>query len=150
MSSLRYGLIKQIHFIAGHPKTGQDVVVTLQHWQSKTSKVGVYVRAHDGVEYERRFADTDAARALIERSFEIARRDFAGLLLSDEGAGDEIARRGGPTPKYCHAGNDCGAQVPYASAQCAEGHPVTHINAGTYAFGSNRRAPLTVITGGRK
>jgi hypothetical protein len=149
MPDLRYGLIKQLHFIAGDG-TGRDVVVTIQHWQSKTTKLAVYVRCHDGVEFDRHVATTDQQRERIELSFEIARRDFKGRLLSDDAATDEVCRRGGPGPKSCHAGSECSALIPYASAQCAEGHAVNHVNAGTYAFGSNRRPPMTVITGGRK
>lgn len=145
--SLRYCLIKQLHFIAD--VNGVDTIVTIQHWQSKDTSTAVYVRVHNGVEANRRFASTPAEHALIERSFEIARAEFRDQMLSDDFAGDEVARRGGPKPQWCHA-TDCGVMVPYAAAQCAEGHAVNHVNAGTYVFGSSRVPSLTVIQGGRK
>lgn len=144
---LRYCLIKQLHFIA---KVDQgDAVVTIQHWQTRDTKTAIYVRAHNGVEVNRRFARSAAEHALIERSFEIARVEFADQLLSDDFASDEVARRGGPKPRWCSA-TDCGAQIPYAAAQCADGHATDHVNSGTYVFGSSRLPSLTVIQGGRK
>jgi hypothetical protein len=144
---LRYCLIKQRHFFAD--VDGNDTVVTIQHWQTRDTRTAIYVRIHDGVEASRKFARTEAEHALIERSFQIADTQFRDQMLSDDFAADEIARRGGPAPKWCTV-TDCGAMVPYASAQCAEGHPTDHVNAGTYVFGSSRLPSLTVIQGGRK
>lgn len=139
MSSLRYGLIEQLHFPAADPATpDQDVIVTIQRWRSKTSKTEVFVRAHDGVEFVRHSAHTDAEHARIDESFEQARRVFDQQLLSDEAAADEIARRGGPRIGYCNA-NGCGAQIPYAGAQCADGHAGNYVNPGTYVMSSARR-----------
>jgi hypothetical protein len=76
-------------------------------------------------------------------------RDFGDALLSEDAAGDEVSRRGGPNVKWCTA-TDCGAQIPYAAAQCAEGHAVNHINAGTYSHGTSRRPAFTLITGGKR
>lgn len=148
MTSLRYQLVKQLHFIAD-VAPGRPEVVTIQHWKSKTSRLAVYVRIHNGTEIDRHVADTDAQRARIELSFTIARRDFADRLLSDAAAADEVSRRGGPGPKYCHA-SECGAQIPFAASQCADGHPLDHVNAGTYLMGASRRPAITVITGGRR
>jgi hypothetical protein len=148
MTSSRYKLVKQLHFIAD-VAPGRAEVVTIQHWKSKTTRLAVYVRAHNGAEIDRHVAQTAEQCERIELSFQIARRDFADQLLSDDAAGDEVSRRGGPAPKWCHA-TDCGAQIPFAAAQCPEGHPLTHVNAGTFVMGANRRPAITVITGGRK
>jgi len=144
MPTLRYGLAEQIHFPATDPdRPARTVIVTLQRWRSKSSKTEVYARIHDGVEYDRRLADTDALRARIDESFANARRDFADVLMSDDAASDQVARNGGPGPRWCQAG-ECGAQIPFASAQCADGHAVNHINAGTYSHGSSRRPVIRV------
>jgi hypothetical protein len=146
----RYALTDQIHFVATDPENAdRDVVVTLQHWKSKTSSSAVYVRLHNGAEYQRRLAATARERDMLARSFATARRDFGDALLSEDAAGDEVSRRGGPNVKWCTA-TDCGAQIPYAAAQCAEGHAVNHINAGTYSHGTSRRPAFTLITGGKR
>jgi len=150
MSSLRYGLIEQIHFPAADPATpDRYVIVTLQRWRSTTSRTEIYVRVHDGAEFDRRFAATDTLRARIDESFANARRDFADVLLSDDAAADHVTRRGGPSIGWCTA-TGCGAQIPFAAAQCAEGHATNHVNAGTYSHGASRRPALTVITGGKR
>jgi hypothetical protein len=149
--SLRYCLAEQIHFPATDPDSpAQGVIVTLQRWRSTTSKSEIYVRVHNGVEYDRRFADTDLLRNRVDESFANARRDFAVELLSDDAAADEVSRRGGPRIQWCTAAGDCGAQIPFAAAQCADGHAVNHVSAGTYVFGQSRRPAFTVITGGKK
>ncbi len=148
--SLRYGLIEQIHFIAADPaRPARDVVVTLQRWRSTTSQTEIYARIHNGVEYDRRLASTDALRARIDECFANAHRDFSDALLSDDAAADQVIRNGGPRIKWCNAA-DCGAQIPFASAQCADGHAANHTNAGTYSHGTSRRPAFTVITGGKR
>lgn len=145
--ALRYCLIKQLHFFAD--VDGRNTVVTIQHWQTRDTKHAVYVRCHDGREVARRFTAAPAEHAMIERSFEIARADFAGQMLSEDAAGDEVARRGGPKPAWCTTNSDCSAMIPFAAAQCAEGHASTHVDAGTYVFGSRRRPALISVTGGK-
>lgn len=151
MANLRYALIEQLHFAAADPDCpARNVVVTIQRWRSKTSKVEVYARIHNGEEHQRHLADTDALRARIDASFATARRDFADRLLSDDAAADLVARHGGPHIKYCTTGGDCSAQIPFASGQCAQGHAVHHVNPGQYVMGSGRRPAITVITGGKQ
>ncbi len=144
----RYKLVEQLHFL-GLDFTNQEAVITIQHWKSTVSDNRVYVRCHDGKEVLRQLCTTGGQKAKIGESFAIARREFAEFMLSDDAAGDHVARRGGPHPQWCQA-TDCGTMIPYAAAQCAAGHAVHHTNAGTYSHGSNRRPALTVITGGKR
>lgn len=146
--ALRYQLRRHLHFLAETFNTG-EVVVTLQLWASTRGNTLIYVRCHNGVEHTRQVCTTDTDRDTAKATFDRAEQDFADTMMSATAAADEVARRGGPNPTFCHAG-DCGVLIPYAAAQCADGHPITRTNPGTYVFGDNRRAPLTVITGGRK
>lgn len=146
--ALRYQLRRQLHFLANTFDTG-EVVITLQLWASTSSRTQVYVRCHNGIENVRKVCTTDADRTIAAGTLDRAERDFADTMMSATAAADEVARRGGPQPTFCHAG-DCGVLIPYAAAQCADGHPATRTSPGTYVFGDNRRAPFTVITGGRK
>lgn len=149
--SLRYRLAEQIHFTAADPDCpARTIVITLQRWQSTTSRTQIYVRIHDGAEHTRSLADTDELRATIDASFAAARRDFADVMLSDDDAADRVARNGGPHIKWCTATAECGAQIPFAAGQCANGHAVHHVSAGTYVMGASRRPAITVITGGRR
>lgn len=141
----RYGLVEQLHF-TGLDSGNRETVITIQHWKSTRNDTRVYVRCHNGAQVLRGLATTDQEKAKIAESFRIARDNFAGEILSEDAAGDLIARAGGPHPKWCQA-TDCGAMIPYAAAQCAEGHAVNHINAGTYSHGSRR---FTVIDGGKR
>lgn len=149
-TDLRYALVDQVHFLATDPEDpARDVVVTLQRWHAKTGPTQVYVRCHNGTEFDRRVAASAPAHDLIDQTFTLARTDFAEYLLSETAAGDQVAQRGGPSPKYCHV-TDCGTQVPYGAGQCADGHPSNHTNAGTYVVGASRRPTLTVLRGGRR
>jgi hypothetical protein len=144
---VRYQLAEQLHFLA-HDDTGREVVVTLQRWQSQNSRSAVYVRTHNGTETDRRVCRTDTDLNNLALSFTLAKDKFGDAMLSDDLAADEVSRRGGPTIRYCHV-RDCGAQVPFAAGQCAEGHPTNQTPAGSYVMGSGRRPPFTVVTGGK-
>lgn len=156
MAATRYTLTEQLHFLA-RDGSQREVVVTLQSWKNRTGSKGIYIKTHNGVEEMRRFYDTTHGATLVQRSFNLARQMAAAedetarvVMLSEDAAADEVARRGGPHPRYCLVG-DCGAQIPYAAAQCADGHPFDQLpQPGTYAFGSARRPPMTLIRGGKK
>lgn len=148
MPATRYQLREQLHFL-GLDEHQNETVITIQSWKTQSGKKGVYVKTHNGVEQVRRFYDTEQGALWVQRMFNLARNDFHDTLLSEDAAGDEVARRTGLQPKYCHVG-DCGAQIPYAAAQCADGHACNHVEAGRYVMGSGRRPPLTVIRGGKK
>jgi hypothetical protein len=152
MAATRYFLAEQMHFL-GLDGRQKEVVITIQSWKSRAGRKGIYVKAHNGVEVVRRLCHTPEDAVRVQRSFAMAQAMIQAdppelTPLSDDAAADEIARRGGPGPRWCSLSN-CGAQVPVAASQCAEGHPwETATGPGRYVFGSNRRPALTVITGG--
>ena len=129
--------------------TDRDMVVTIQRWTTKTGTKQVFVRCHDGAEKDRRLATTPDQVAAMLAYFTEAKTKYAEIQMSDTAAADQVARNGGPTPRYCGI-SKCSAQIPYAAAQCAESHPLTQVEAGRYVFGSNRRPPVTLITGGQQ
>lgn len=150
-TATRYFLAEQLHFI-GRDEHQTEVVITIQSWKSRSGQKGIYVKTHNGVEATRRFYDTEHGATLVQRNFALARAMIESeelVPLSEQGATDEVVRRGGPNPGYCNVGQ-CGAQIPYAAGQCAEGHPLTQLpTPGSYVFGSNRRPVFTVIPGGK-
>lgn len=146
MAKARLKLRKAIDFQASI-FDGTEPIISLQWWYSATTETEVYVRLHNGVEITRQVCTTESERAEVAGTFARAERDFT--IMSPDAAGDEIARRGGPAPRWCSA-RDCGTQIPYAAAHCAEGHAVDHVNAGTYSHGVSRRPAIVVLTGGKK
>lgn len=148
MPEPRYTLARQLHFVAENPQH-REVVITIQRWQSKTSKTAVYVQLHNGREVVRRVCSSTADLTQLDTSFTKAEAQFAEYLLSDDAAADEVTRRGGPTIQYCRDGR-CGAQIPFGASQCAEGHTADYVGAGRNVFGLNRRPPITLHTGDQK
>lgn len=150
MASLRYHLRDQLHFlatVAGHGET----VVTLQHWHAPAAqrRRAVYVVCYNGVENSRRvLASTDDLDKL-DRHLNAMKREHAGDLLSEDAAADEVARRGGPSPRWCGT-QDCGAMIPFAAQQCANGCPVDSVGRVEFLSATQRRAAITAVTGGRR
>lgn len=159
----RYKLRDIVNFI-GLDEHRREVVITVQSWKNDAGTKGIYVKTHNGVEVMRRFYEGAEGAAMVQCSFNLARQGFTSIdgaapafaELSVDGAADEIVRRGGPNPQWCRVG-ECGAQIPYAAAACAEGHPLDQLPvSGSYALGSSRRPTimvppqLKIIQGGRQ
>jgi hypothetical protein len=150
MSKLRYRLVDQVHFLAKterHP----TAVVTLQRWVAPAAKktACIYVRTENGVEITRHFCTTESDLAHVDLLFDKVRAEFADTILSEDAAGDEVARRGGPKPTWCTK-SDCGAIIPFAASACAMGCPADSVSRVEFLSVSQRRATMTVVTGGKK
>jgi hypothetical protein len=149
MPSLRYGLRDQLHFhgaVAGNP----DVIITIQRWDAITAgpRRSMCVITHDGTEAMRRFCTDTEDLDRLDTMLATTRAEHTAGILSEDAAADQIARRGGPGPRWC-THTDCGAMIPYAAPQCAEGHPVDKVSAVEWLAVTQRAPVLTAITGGR-
>jgi len=146
---MSYVLARQLHFRAQVPGKGNDVIVTMQRWDSPAGRAAVCVTLYDGVEQSRRIfrsaADLEHLQARLDQVAEEHRAD----TLSEQAAEDEVARRGGPKLGYCHRG-DCGEPVPWAASYCTDGHPTESVGNIEFLSVTQRRPALTPLTGGKQ
>lgn len=145
-----YRLARQLHFRAQVPGREGDIVVTMQRWDSTSSRPGaVCVTLYDGAEQSRRIFRTEEDLAHLQERLDLVAEQHRDDSLSEEAACDEVARRGGPGITWCHR-KDCGCAVPWAAATCSDGHPTESVNRVEFLSLTQRRPPITIVTGGKK
>ncbi len=148
MTETRYSLTQQMHFHADTP-TRADVIVTVQRWDAVTTKrpQAVYVVCVNGTEVNRRLCTKTSEMTHLATVMQTTADQHRTDLLSEEAAAAKVTERGGPKLRWCHR-KDCGEPVPYASAQCAHGHPTDSV--GAIQFLAAHRKHAAAIGGGRR
>ena len=146
-----YKLARQLHFRAQVPGRPGDTIVTMQRWDSAGARPSsVCVTLYDGDEQSRRVFRTEDDLAHLQARLDQIAADHAADALTEEGAADEVARRGGPALTWCHRSKTCGAPVPWGASTCADGHPTESVSSVEFLSVSQRRPVLTPITGGKR
>jgi hypothetical protein len=145
-----YRLTRQLHFKAHVAGRTEDVIVTMQRWDSLSSRPSsVCVTLYDGVEQSRRIFRSEDDLAHLQAHLDRVAADRRADALSEEGAEDTVVRRGGPKLGFCHR-KDCGSPVPWAAATCADGHPTESVGGVEYLSVTQRRPVIVPVTGGRR